>query len=134
MSAQAEFQLVCDTWDAFNRDDFEDGLSRIHEDAVVVPFGAAMEGKSYKGHDGILDWFRNDIRANWEQFHTHARDFRKVGDTLVVFGQWRARGRDSGVVLEVPATWAVKIRDGKIAYWQTFTDRDEALAFVGLHK
>jgi ketosteroid isomerase-like protein len=37
-----------------------------------------------------------------------------------------------GVELEVPATWVVEVRDGKIAFWRTFTDRDEAHRFVGL--
>ena len=51
-----------------------------------------------------------------------------------MYGLWKARGRDSGIDLEMPATWVVEIRDGKIAYWQTFTDRDEAHEFAGLHE
>ena len=71
MNAQAEFQLVCDTWAAFNREDLDDALSHIHEDAVVIPFGAALEGRRYEGHEGVLDWFLKEIQVNWEQFDTH---------------------------------------------------------------
>ena len=125
---------MCETWDAFNRDDLDHALSRIHEDAVVVPFGAALEGKRYEGHAGVLDWYQNEIRTNWEQFDTIPHDYRVAGDRLVVYGRWRARGRDSGVALDVAATWVVEFRDGRIAFWQTFTDREEAHEFAELRE
>ena len=132
MDQQAEFQIVRTAWEAFSRFDLERALAGIHEDAVIVPFGAAMEGRRYEGHAGVSDWFLNEIRPNWERFETDPQEFRKVGDCLLVYGRWRARGRDSGVQLDVPATWVVEVRDGKIAAWQTYTDRDEAHAAVGL--
>lgn len=132
METEYEFQVVSETWEAFNRDDLDAALERIHEDAVIVPFGAAMEGRRYEGHAGVTDWYRNEIRPNWEEFYTHPEEFRKVGDRLLVYGRWRARGRDSGVQLDVPATWVVRVRDGRIADWQTYTDRSEAHSAVGL--
>ena len=134
MSGEAEFEVVREVWGAFTREDDEAAIARIHPDAVIVPFGATLEGKQYVGHDQILGWMTDDIRVNWEWFHTDPREFRKVGDRLLVYGWWRARGHDSGVELEVPATWVVEVRDGKIAFWRTFTDRDEAHRFVGLHE
>ena len=56
MSAETEFELVKETWNAFNRNDFEAALATIQPDAVVIPFGAAMEGRKYVGHEGILAW------------------------------------------------------------------------------
>src|SRR6266542_4417386 len=53
-----------------------------------------------------------DIRVNWEWFHTDPQEFRKIGDRILVYGRWRARGRDSGVELDVAATWVVEVRDG----------------------
>ena len=134
MSGAAEFEVVREVWNAFSREDDESAVALIHPDAVIVPFGAALEGKSYAGHDQILGWMRDDIRTNWEWFYTDPHEFRKVGEKLLVYGRWRARGRDSGVELDVPATWVVEVRDGKIAGWQTFTDRDEAHRTVGLRE
>jgi ketosteroid isomerase-like protein len=125
---------VCEVWDAFNRADLDYAVLRIHEDAIVIPFGAAMEGRRYEGHAGVVEWFTREIQVNWEQFDTYPSEYRKVGDRLIVYGVWKARGRDSGVQLEVPATWVVEVRDGKIAYWQTFTDRSEAHEFAGLRE
>ena len=123
-----------EVWDAFSREDDETAIALIHPDAVIVPFGAALEGKQYAGHDQILQWMNHDIRESWERFPTVPQEFRKVGDRILVYGWWRARGRDSGVELDVAATWVVDVRDGKIAFWRTFTDRDEAHRFVGLHQ
>ena len=91
-----------------------------------------MEGRRYLGHDGIRRWFEQEIWSSWEWFQTIPEDFRLVGDRLLVYGRWRARGKESGIDLEIPATWVVKVTDGKIAGWQTFTDRDEALRSLGL--
>ena len=79
-----------------------------------------------------MDWWDNEIVPSWESFEVIAEDFRRVGNRLLVFGHWRANGRTSGMKLEMPATWVVEVRDGKIASWQTFTDRTEALEAVGL--
>jgi ketosteroid isomerase-like protein len=134
VSEDAEFEIVRQTWDAFSREDDDSALALIHADALIVPFGATLEGRRYVGHDEIMGWMIGDIRTNWERFDTVPEEFRKVGDRLLVYGRWRARGRDSGVELDVAATWVVEVRDGKIAFWRTFTDRDEAHRFVGLHE
>ena len=122
-----DFELLRDAWEAFSHHDVEDFLAYVHPDVEVIPFGAAMEGKAYRGHAGVREWWEHEIDANWETFVPHAEGFEDVGDRLVVFGHWVARGRTSGVDLKMQATWVVDIRDGKIARWQTYTDRDEAL-------
>jgi ketosteroid isomerase-like protein len=134
VTADSDFEVVRMVWDAFSREDDEEALAYIHPDAVVIPFGAALEGKQYVGHEEIMGWLVGDIRANWEWFHTVPEECRAVGEKLLVYGHWRARGRDSGIDLEVRATWVVEMRDGKIGFWQTYTDRDEAHRAVGLRE
>lgn len=121
-----------ETWAAFRRDDIEGALANIRPDATIVPFGSAVEGRSYTGHDEIRHWWEDEIRTAWERFDTEPVEFRKAGEHLVVYGRWCARGRDSGVQLDVPATWVVEVRDGKIAGWQTFTDRADAHRAAGI--
>jgi uncharacterized protein len=103
-------------------------LDYLQPDVEIVPFGAAMEGKAYRGHDGVLRWWKEEIDTNWEVFETHAEDYEQVGDRMVIYGHWVARARSSGVELTSAATWVVDVRDGKIARWETYTDRAEALA------
>jgi ketosteroid isomerase-like protein len=59
---------------------------------------------------------------------------RDLGDRVLVFGHWRARGRTSGGESEQPGTWLYEIKEGKVVRLQTFTNRDEALAAVGLEE
>jgi ketosteroid isomerase-like protein len=132
MSAEEDFEIVRASWAANSRGGIRAGLHLISEDIEIVPFGAALQGKVYHGHDGVLEWWDNEIVPNWESFETIAEDFEPVGEKLLVFGHWRARGRTSGVDLKMPATWVVEVRDGKIAHWQTYTDRDEARQAIGL--
>ena len=127
-----DFELVSKAWAASSRGDIEGTLQFCSADIEVVPFGAALQGRTYRGHDGVRDWWQNEIVPNWESFQVIPDEFQRVGDHVLVLGRWLARGRSSGVELEMPATWVVKVLGGKIVAWQTFTERTEALEAVGL--
>jgi ketosteroid isomerase-like protein len=126
--SQSDFELVQRAWNASATDGIDALIQHLHPDIEIVPFGAAMEGTAYRGLAGVKRWWEQEIEANWETFETHAEDFEQVGDRLVIFGRWVARSRTSRVDLIMPATWIVDVRDGKIARWETYTDRAEALA------
>ena len=132
MPEQADFEVVRQTWGAMSKGGARACLPLIAEDVEIVPFGAALQSRSYAGHEGVLDWWDNEIVPNWQTFEVIPEEFERVDERLLVFGHWRACGRASGVSLEVPATWVIEVRDGKIARWQTFTDRQEAIESVGL--
>jgi ketosteroid isomerase-like protein len=68
----------------------------------------------------------------WELFQVFPERFQRVGEKLLVTGHWHARGFESGVELDIPASWVIEVRDGKIAYWQTYTDHEQARRDVGL--
>jgi ketosteroid isomerase-like protein len=119
-------------WAAFSRVDYDGVLRELDPEVVVVPFGAAMEGKSYRGHEGVLEWWRDEILVNWEVFQVFPETFERVGERLLVTGRWNARGSESGVDLDIPATWVIEVRDGKIVYWQTYTDNAQARRDIGL--
>ncbi len=130
--AEQDFEVIRRAWADFSRGDIDGGLENLDPDIEVIPFGASMEGRAYRGHDGVRDWFEREITPNWRVFETRPEEFRRVGDRILVFGNWVARGRTSGVDLDVTATWIVEVRDGKILRWQTYTDRAEALDELGL--
>jgi len=132
--ADDDFEVVRRAWDASNRADFEDMKREMTPDIVAIPFGAAMEGKSYRGPDAVVAWLRDEILAAWEFFEVLPERFERVGDKLLVTGRWHARGAESGVELDIPATWVIEVRDGKIAYWQTYTDDAQARRDIGLEK
>jgi ketosteroid isomerase-like protein len=126
-----DFEVLRRAWAAVSRDDQDGMLRDFHPEIVAVPLGAAMETTAYRGPEQVLRWWREEILANWETFQVLPEQFERVGDRMLVTGRWNARGK-SGVDLDVPASWIVEVRDGKIAYWQTYTDPAEARRDAGL--
>ena len=106
----------------------------LHPEVEIVPFGAALEGRSYSGRDGVRHWLTEVLSLTWDRFETIPTDYRAAGDQLVVYGHWSARVRASGTEIEMPATWVVEFRDGLISRWETYTDRAEAHHDAGLRE
>jgi ketosteroid isomerase-like protein len=131
-NVDADFEVIRRAWRASGRKDLAAFERDLDPDIVTIPFGAAMEGKSYRGVDAVVGWLRDEIWANWEHFDTVPEEFTRVGQRILVTGRWHARGKASGVELDIPATWVIEVRDGKITYWRTYTDRHQALRDIGL--
>jgi ketosteroid isomerase-like protein len=127
-----DFDVVRRAWSAASSADTEGMRRELSPDVVAVPFGAAMEGRAYRGPDEVVAWLRDEILVSWEFFQVLPERFERVGDRLLVTGRWNARGSESGVELDIPATWVVEVRDGKVAYWQTYTDHAQARRDIGL--
>jgi ketosteroid isomerase-like protein len=127
-----DFEVVRRSWAATSRLDKDGMLAELHPDVVAVPFGAAMEGRAYRGPDEVLSWLFDEILVSWEFFQVLPERFQRVGHRILVTGRWNARGLESGVELDIPASWVVEVRDGKIAYWQTYTDHAQARRDIGL--
>ena len=132
LSQDPDFEAIRRAWSAFSRVDEEAVLREIQPDVVAIPFGATLEGKSYHGFEEVLAWWRHEILASWEWFEVIPEEFRRVGDRILVTGHWNTRGKGSGVELRTVATWVIEMRDGKIAYWHTYTDHAQALREIGV--
>jgi ketosteroid isomerase-like protein len=124
--ADDDFEVVRRAWAAASRADLDALLLELDDEVVAIPFGAAMEGRAYRGREGVRSWMRDEILVSWEFFRVDPQQFERVGEKLLVTGRWNARGAGSGVELDIPATWVIEVRDGKIAYWQTYTDHAQA--------
>jgi ketosteroid isomerase-like protein len=131
---QDDADVVRTAWAALNRRDIPGFLACLDDDVEAVPFGAAMEGRVYHRHEGVVRWLDDEIWPTYETFEVHPEDIREIGGRLLALGHWIARGKESGVELDVRASWVVDVRDGSIVRWQTYTDRSEALKAVGLSK
>ncbi len=118
--------------DAYNRGDIPSFIELLDPDVEWIPIMAALEGRVYRGRDGVRLWLE-ELARDWEYFEPCYEEYRDLGDRVLVLGRWRARGRASGVELEnQPATWLYEIKDGRAVRMRTFTDRAEALAAAGL--
>ncbi len=130
--SQQNVQVIERLFGAFNRRDMTAMLDVMDPDVEWVPILAVLEGRPYRGHDGFKRWVEA-LDPDWERFEVDYEELRDLGERVLVFGHWRGRGRASGVEFEnQPATWLYEFKDGKIVRLQTFTDRADALAALGL--
>jgi ketosteroid isomerase-like protein len=117
---------------AFNGRDVEAIVAVWDEQAEFMPVMSALEGAVYLGHEGLRRWMQ-EVDEDWDVFEAHGDEYRDLGDAVLALGRWHARGRASGIVLDVQtAAWLVRLRDGKVVWYRTFSDRAEAFEAAGL--
>jgi ketosteroid isomerase-like protein len=119
--------------DAFERGDMDGSLACLDPEVELHPIRARLEGTSYVGHEGwrqmLADW-----ESDWDELRLEHRKFHEQGDVVVAVGRFTARGRTSGVELDVPMGLVYRLRGGKIARIDSFTDPDEALRTAGIER
>jgi ketosteroid isomerase-like protein len=124
-------ELVRAGFDAWNRGDLEVWRSLWAEEAEFYPLRAQLEGRPYSGHDG-LERFLAEIRQDWDEPRFRIEETRPAGQQVVAIGRFRARGRASGVDLNVPLGALARVREGKIVYAGFFSEPAAALEAAGL--
>ena len=117
--------------EAFNDRDLEAMFKELQPDAELHPLRAQLEGKAYRGHEGLREMLA-DFDEDWEFVQMDPDELRDAGDTVVVLGRLQARGRTSGAELDVPMGFVWRLRDGKAAYAETFSKPEDALRAAGL--
>jgi ketosteroid isomerase-like protein len=116
---------------AFNDRDLDAMLEVTDPQAELQSLRAQLEGKAYRGHDGVRQMLA-DFDQDWDFLQMAPEEFREADDEVVVLGRLRARGRASGVDLEVPVGFVWKLRDGRVVYGKTFSEQADALRAAGL--
>jgi len=122
--------------EAYNRRDVEalqeesDPEVEWHS-ALAVLLGG--EATVYRGHEGIREFFRETEEA-FAEINLEFREIRDLGDRLVAFGRFRARGKASGAETQSPIGLVVDFKNGKATRLRGFLDANEALKAAGLQE
>jgi ketosteroid isomerase-like protein len=77
-------------------------------------------------------WNRNAWLEAWDEHTFHLEEVIESGDSVVVGVHITARGRGSGIEVDVRFYAQMKVRDGKIDYIYDHDDRAAALEAAGL--
>ncbi len=105
----------------------------FHTDCETVPPGVPGTEKVYLGFDGLraawLEWL-----APWSSYRTETKEVIEAGERilLIVNDFGRREGSTQEVKIDGAAIWT--FRDGKIARFEAFADRAEAVKAVGLEE
>ena len=132
MSESANVQLIRTSFERWNAGRRDPPLELFDEDVEIrTAIGDAFKGEPFRGHEGAREWLAG-LDENFETWDLVAEEFIERGETIVVLGRIRARGRGSGIELDQDVGWVFRIRDGKMLRLRTFLDREEALAAGGI--
>jgi hypothetical protein len=102
------------------------------DDFEWVTWTGTVESAAYHGAEGLASYFRDsDV---WELLNSEAREFRDLGDEVLVVGMFHARGGGSGVEIHAPYYSAFFTRCGTLARVLSYQTEDEALESVGLRE
>jgi ketosteroid isomerase-like protein len=127
-------ELLREWFAATARRDLPRMLEIASPEIEYVPIMAVLEGRVYRGHEGVRQWLE-ELFDHWETFEPVGEEFHERGNTVIALGCWHARGRASGAELDSePATWVVEFRDRKMTRLQTYTSRADALDALGLDR
>jgi ketosteroid isomerase-like protein len=131
--ASAHVELVRSIVALWERGDFS-SAEWAHPE---IEFGMAdgPDPRITTGLAGMAESFREFLSA-WGDFRAAAEEYRELDDERVlVLVDWSGRGRTSGLELgrmRTPAAALVHVRDGKVVRLVLYTDRERALADLGL--
>jgi ketosteroid isomerase-like protein len=117
---------------AFEARDPELIVAIARPDIVFEPITAriAAGGEPYRGHDGLREYFK-DVARVWQELRpTPDTFYEREGGLVVATGRVYAWG--AGRVVDAPAGWLWRVRDGKLAYGRVFETAAGALAAAGI--
>ena len=79
-------------------------------------------------------WNRNQWLDTWEEHRLDVEEVIEDRDSVVALIHIQARGKASGVEVDVRFYAQIKVRDGKIVRRQGFSDPSQALEAAGLQE
>jgi ketosteroid isomerase-like protein len=126
MSAQG-VDLVRQAHDAVNDHDFERFVSLLAPDVEAVPLVSELAGTSYRGHEGIRDWW-DHVFAVFPHAEVEFEQLRDLGEHVIAEMRFRGGGSEGDGNSDLTIWVVYEIRDAKIAGWRSYRSEDEALA------
>jgi ketosteroid isomerase-like protein len=110
---------------AFAERDVERVLDLIDPEIEFTAVTADLAGRTepYRGDQGIREYFR-DIAVVWEDIRLTPREFREVGDSILVTG--RVTASSPSRIVEGSTGWVFRVRDGRVAYGRVYASARDA--------
>jgi ketosteroid isomerase-like protein len=113
-------------YDARNRGDVEAVLAECDRDVEWHPHLATLGGTPICGYTGVREYMAS-LKQDWESFQHQPEEFFDLGDKVVAFLRTFARGKSSGVDVDVRVGHVLTFRNGKVLRFVSYLDRGEAL-------
>ena len=113
-------------------ENFSDVLAVYDPEVEIQSPPGGLNAGTYHGHEGLLKL----MYEFWSQFDERRSELKECapagGDRVITTVFHHARGKLSGVEVEMWQHHVWTLRDGKVVRWQMFVNREEALEAAGL--
>jgi ketosteroid isomerase-like protein len=130
MSAE-NVEIVRHCMAAYLREDAEALREHVHPNAELHEWRTAPDPQTYYGPEGLVRARKHWLRT-WDWLEAEPREFTDAGDCVLVVIHNRAKGRGSGVEVEVESFNVFTVEDSKVTRVELFTDEQAALRAAGL--
>ena len=128
--SQENVEVVRRNHDAFERQ--EVAIEGWHPEGEWIPaMAGAVEGKIYRGTEGLLNYSR-EFFESFAEVRLENSEFKDLGDRVLVLYELRVRGHDSGVAMHQAGGALYTFRSGKIIHGRSFLSQGEAIEAAGL--
>jgi ketosteroid isomerase-like protein len=124
-----DIDVVKATFAAFAARDVSAVIALAAPDVEFTAMTGEHAGRTepYRGYGGLRQYFR-DVASLWEELILTPREFRAVGDLVLVTGKVSARTGTRTV--SGTTGWVWRVRDGKVVYGKVYASAADAIAAV----
>jgi ketosteroid isomerase-like protein len=132
--ASLNVEVVQQIFVAFEHRDAEAVVALCAPDVVFEPVTARVAGggEPYRGHDGMRAYLA-DVARVWQELRPSPDQYRE-GDGGIVVATGRVYAWGAGRVVDSPAGWLFRVRDGLVVYGRIFETSSGALEAAGLNR
>ena len=122
--------IVRQAFDAFSRRDAAALIALSDPDIVFRPPTGRLAGRdAYRGHEGLRTYLA-DVARVWEDLRSEPDEYIELGDRVLCTGRVYAWG--VGRVVDAPAGWLWRLRDGRLLEGTVYETRRAAYEAAGL--
>jgi ketosteroid isomerase-like protein len=120
---------------AFERgtDDFSALLGVFDDDVITRRLSPGPDPGTWYGRDGLLTVLTEWLET-FDEFRMRGEEFIDAGDEVMVRIAQEARGDGSGVPVAATFWFVLGVREGKIATFDMYFTRDQAVDAAGLEE
>jgi ketosteroid isomerase-like protein len=131
--SQRNVEIVRESFEAFGRGDFNTAFAAYDPAAEWQTADDEPDSRVYRGIPELRGFVAH-LADPWTDRFGQAiqfEDFIDCGDWVVAPWSGRLHGHGSGIEIEVSETYAVLVRDGRIARVEEYRTVEQALEAVG---
>ena len=118
---------VREAWRAISANDFEGFIARVHPEAEFTSLVAEAEAVTYRGHEGVEQWW-SAVHEAFPEFWADVIDLRDFGDQ--VLAEIRLCGRVHGTTVEQTIWQVLTVSEGLVTCWSIYRSEEEALRAI----